>query len=242
MKKIKLYAERNTGSRYLLKLFAKNFDAKLVRSTVPNNILWYRREYTKNLYFWLTYGTNLGWKHAYVRTDWMSPSRVRDTGFVTLTKNPYSFLLSLYKRPYHLKDDKPRNLMEFLQRDWRLQHRDNMDVHRLDNPVALWNLKNKSYIELAEKFPHQVYNMTYEHLLSDYRGELDAIKDKLELSTRGSYGNISESTKEDAKSNTYYQDYYLKEEWRGELSPEHIEFINRHLDKDVMAFFQYEYL
>lgn len=239
MDKIKLYGERNTGSRYLVQLLKKNFDAELLRYTVPNNILWYRREWTKNLYFWLTYRNNLGWKHAYVRTDWMKPGWTEGVGFITVSKNPYSYLLSLYKRPYHVKGDKPATFLEFLQREWQLQGRDNMDVDHLANPVVLWNEKNRSYQELKEKFPDRVYNMTYEGLLDDYRRELEAVRDKLDLRTVGTYANVTESTKEHAKSNDYYRDYYLNEAWRKDLKPEEIAFINEHLDPEVMAFLGY---
>ena len=241
MQKIKLYGERNTGSRYLVKLLKKNFDAELLRYTVPNNILWYRREWTKNLYFWLTYRYNFGWKHAYVRTDWLKPEWVENTGFITVSKNPYSYLLSLYKRPYHVKGDKPATFLDFLQREWKLQERDNMPVSSLPNPVVLWNQKNRSYMNLQRKFPERVYNMTYEGLLDDYARELRAVQEKLDLQPLGDYTNVTESTKEDAKSNDYYRDYYLGEVWRKDLNADQIAFINEQLDPEVMAFFGYAF-
>jgi hypothetical protein len=53
------------------------------------------------------------------------------------------------------------------------------------------------------------------------------------------FTNVRESTKEKSKSYSYYKDYYLKEKWREKLSEQSIKIINKHLDPEVLTFYNY---
>jgi hypothetical protein len=110
MKLIKIYGERNTNTNYLGELISLNLDVAEVLGVVPQSM---RRIQTRlpvknalrDIYFQFTYARNLGWKHAKVE----DPAHIRkyslvknnEVRFITLTKNPYSWLLSLFRRPYH---------------------------------------------------------------------------------------------------------------------------------------------
>lgn len=110
---IKLYGERNTGTNYLDEVLALNFDAERLRGGAPAEINKQKRpqaakEALRDEHDAATYAVTLGWKHREVDPD--SLARLAPPGgsifVVTLTKNPYSWLLSLKKRPYHYRGDK----------------------------------------------------------------------------------------------------------------------------------------
>jgi hypothetical protein len=58
------------------------------------------------------------------------------------------------------------------------------------------------------------------------------------------FANVIASTKEreGAKDFSYYQNYYLHEQWRAELQSSALQTINRYLDFDLMRQFGYEKL
>lgn len=243
MDRIKIFGERNTGTNYFMKLLAENIDAVLLPGVVPNKRFWHNNEFNKNLYFAINFGKSLGWKHSLVKVDQIRKYRHLDeTYFITLSKNPYSFLLSLFKRPYHYKDEKPGSFAEFLNSPWHLQRRDNMNRRYLDSPIELWNQKNAAYLDLKEAFPERCMNLRYENLLEDPNKVLSEVAERFQLKVNDNFRNITDSTKKDEKSFSDYQNYYLNEEWRAKLTPEDIEIINSRLDQRLMDVFDYKVL
>ena len=120
-KLIKLYGERNTNTNYISKLIQLNLDAEEVPGIVPSHVMGFRirpgMELIRDIYFSLTYKKNLGWKHTRVKPA----SELRkyailksDISFLTITKNPYSWLLSLYRNPYHQYHKKKPDFETFL--------------------------------------------------------------------------------------------------------------------------------
>lgn len=242
--RIKIYGERNSGTNYLFKLLRRNLEAGLLRGVVP----WYVRipfpqsETVRDLYFELTFGRNLGWKHRLAP----SPATVRETRiysdklfFVTLTKNPYSWLLSLYRHPYHYQGEFS-TFQEFLSAPWTTVRRAKAPPE-YPNPIIMWNEKNAAYLRLRSGMPTVV--LRYEDLLADPDQTLAKVASQFSIDRSGSsFENITQSTKEQdgSKGFDYYQQYYLGEQWRAELQPTAVQIINRYLDCDLMAQFGYE--
>lgn len=241
MRVIKLYGERNTGTNYLLTLMTKNIVATQLRGTVPKRRIFTFSEKTKNIYFSLTDKKNLGWKHSKVDLNLVkNHSEIDNICFITLTKNPYSFLLSLYKRPYHWIGPRPFSFSEFIRSKWIVQKRDKSGIKYYDNPIHLWNDKNKSYINLKENVQDQCYNMTYESLLANYESQLSKIIDQFNLEKiNDQYENEENSTKDKNESHSSYKEYYNNELWVEKLCKEDIEYINEHLNNETLAFFGY---
>lgn len=242
MKIIKLYGERNTGTNYLSKLIDQNFEVNQLRGTVPRNKLLLLSEGSKDLYFNFTRKQNLGWKHSAVLMPLVEDFKdLHQCCFISLSKNPYSFLLSLYKRPYHYHGPMPASFSEFIRSPWKLRGRDHAPASKFENPIELWNFKNQSYLKLKSAFPEKTYNMTYESLLADYGAELLKIQAFFELKTISSdFANYSKSTKDANVSHKDYQKYYLNEEWRKDLKPEDVEYINSYLNKELLSAFDYK--
>jgi hypothetical protein len=237
---IKLFGERNTGTKYLKRLIELNLDVRQMRDSMPR---WIGRlqnllpdiEYLRDLYFRLTWRINLGWKHGKVKL----PAKIRpNIGFVTLSKNPYSWLLSLHKRPYH--HHTPRTDFEtFLASSWQTVWRDNLEIAELPNPIMLWNIKNQSYLALAQQ--HPTILLRYEDLVNNPPGQIEHIATTFDLKRKtAQFVDFHESTKKDTgKDFSYYQDYYLNEKWRNKLSPRAINLINKSLDANIAEQFGY---
>ena len=243
MKKIKIYGERNTGTNYLSNLLRENLDIELLEGTVPDGKFWALSEFNKNLYFYLMSNKNLGWKHALVDPAKIQRNKIaRNVYFLTVSKNPYSFLLSLYKNPYHYKGVKPNSLLEFLQTRWYVQGRENMEARFFRNPVELWNSKNHSYLQLQKKLPLQTVNLRYEDILENPEAEIDKICQLLKVRKRKDFKNYTLSTKDPKKTFSFYQNFYLNEQWVNFLKEEEIEVINQNVDQELMDLLGYKKL
>ena len=242
---LKIYGERNTGTNYLEKILNLNVDVVTLPGVVPRNVMRLQKilpgnELVRDIYFTLTYSKNLGWKHTFVKSDEeLQKYKIlsRELSFVTLTKNPYSWLLSLYKRPYHQYFGEKKDFISFLTRPWHTVGRENMH-ERVMSPVELWNKKNSSYLALAQN--HPTLNIKFEDLLADSERILCLICETFTYRWKVKmFSNYNRSTKGENKDTQFYQDYYLNERWKEKLSGEALAIINRQLDDGIMSRFGY---
>lgn len=248
MKKIiKLYGERNTSTNYLNKLIGLNLDAYRIPGLVPPCIMHLEnilpgKEYVRDLYFRVMYRYNLGWKHTRVKpVAELNKYKIlaKDPSFVTITKNPYSWILSLYRNPYHQYYENKPDFETFLHTPWHTVDRENCP-ETLKNPMELWNIKNSSYLQLIELGG---LNITTESLFANPSAVIDTISTRFAIAkTSEKFVDYEQSTKEQIKDINYYRDYYLQEKWRKNLSPNAINIINEALDRDLMRHFGYAML
>ncbi|MCP4550824.1 MAG: hypothetical protein GY834_02020 [Bacteroidetes bacterium] len=246
-KLIKIYGERNTNTNYLSKLVELNLHAKEVSGTVPPIIMKMQKllpgnELVRDIYFHFTFEKNLGWKHALVKPQKeLNKCKLVDFNlfFLTITKNPYSWLLSLYRNPYHQYfSDKP-SFEVFLKRQWKTIGRDNTQGN-LSSPIELWNIKNRSYLQLDT---NNVINITTESMFQDAGNIIHEISKRFSIEKKSDeFINYERSTKNKSKDSVYYRDYYLSEKWRENLSRDAITIINESIDKDLMVHFGYSVL
>ena len=239
---IKLYGERNSGTNYLSNLLALNLDIQQLRGVVPDCFgalqrLLPGREWLCDLYFSLTFPSNLGWKHA--RAEPLASQPGCNVCFITITKNPYAWLLSMYRRPHHQYYRNKPDFETFLQSPWETVGRDNCGK-ALASPIALWNIKNRSYHQLREM---NGLNLTVEGLLLAPEQTIDGISDHFAFPRKcGVFINYHTSTTESGKNFDDYRRYYLGEQWREELTEQNISIINRTLDRSLMEAFGYQWL
>ncbi|MEO1350635.1 MAG: hypothetical protein AAFW84_17820, partial [Cyanobacteria bacterium J06635_15] len=151
---LKVYGERNTGTNYLSQLINLNLKADELPGSVPSEIdVWQRKlqrkfnikERLKDIYFDISFHKNLGWKHSLVDPKKIyrkSSLPLDNISFITITKNPYSWLLSLYKRPYHqyFRQGEKIDFETFIVSPWKTVGRDNLNK-KISTPVELWNIK-----------------------------------------------------------------------------------------------------
>lgn len=245
-KLLKVYGERNTGTNYLSKLVDLNLQVKQLPGVVPQWLLnaqekFPRKELVRDVYFTMTFFQNLGWKHTQVKpAEEICKYAIssRNLSFITLTKNPYSWLFSLYRKPYHQDGSKQQDFEAFLTAPWGSVGRENV-AGVISNPVELWNIKNASYIQLAKKLP--ALTLRFEDLLEDPQQVLESISAAFSLKWKvDKFINFDQSTKESSKDSNFYRDYYLNEQWKAEFSPQITTIINKHLNERVMNYFHYE--
>ena len=197
----------------------------------------------RDIYFEMTYHRNLGWKHALVK----DPQHIakcalfkgNDIKFITITKNPYSWLLSLFRRPYHQYYKVKPDFESFLEMEWKTVRRENIR-QTVTNPIELWNIKNRAYLELQSL---STLNLTTESIFHDVEAVVQQISTEFSIGYRTSeFINFNESTKYESKNSQYYRDFYTNERWRADISDTAIALINTHLDRDLMKHFGYSYL
>ncbi|WP_312928194.1 hypothetical protein [Stutzerimonas nitrititolerans] len=241
---VKIYGERNTNTNYLSELIRLNMNLPELPGVIPAAVRRYQdklpgNEWLRDIYFLSSYGRNLGWKHAAV--DWI---HLKKTGLykrnsitvVTLTKNPYAWLLSLYKRPYHQYYAKKPTFNEFLVRPWKTVCREGMP-RWVESPVHLWNAKNASYIREADE--GAVLHLRAEDTLIDPERVIERIAEKSGVERLGEFRNVLQSTKGGGKDFNYYRDYYLGERWRSALAERDVCVINERLDRAIVEQFGY---
>ncbi len=237
---IKLYGERNTGTNYLSRITALNTNAVMLKGTAPEFGILRRFEFLKDGYFYFTQHENLGWKHSIPDVEAIKKHKdFNNLKIITVTKNPYSFLLSLFRKPYQIIGKRPATFDEFLKRKWITVNRENYKPKIFKSPAELWNAKNEAYISLHQKTNLPVLNLTYEKLLEDPEATISHIIQELKLQSKNGFTNIARSTKEKGKDYDYYKDYYLNELWRKELNDGQIKLINQYLNKDLLKHFGY---
>lgn len=242
---LKIYGERNTNTNHLSQLVQLNLKVKQLRGTAPPYVIKLQqrlpgKELVRDIYFSLTFSQHLGWKHSCIKPA----SKLEryalvndDLTFLTITKNPYSWLLSLYKRPYHQHYIEKPNFEKFLSSPWGQVGRERLDGNII-NPIELWNIKNRSYLNLT-KF--NVLNLTSEKIISAPGQVIDQISHIFSIEKKSEkFLDMKRSTKDANKDSDFYLDYYLNEKWKSEISSREIALINGYLDRELMEHFDYK--
>ena len=242
--KVKVYGERNCGTNYLVQLLKLNFKDYVYDWDGIDHPVFYKFEFLKDIQFLFTNWYNLGWKHKAIDQSIFDSSIMdrSDLRVVCITKNPYAFLLSLYKRPYHYKGEIPKTFNSFISSPWKLRRRDNLKVMELDSPIQLWNKKVNSYLQLKRKHQDKVFLIKYESLLENPEETLENLSKVYGLRKLPEFRNIHSSTKGDDMTYFNYRNYYLNKEWLPDLSSVDIDLINKGLDEQLLSLLSYELL
>ena len=229
---MKLYGERNSGTNYLQQLLAANFRVEQLRGTTP---IWFDgplfgAEWSRDLYFRMTASQNLGWKHTRVPERLCPPA---DTLLVCLTKNPYSWLLSMFRRPHHAAR-RYSDFDDFLRSPWMTLGREH-SPSVFESPVHMWNAKHASYVQAQQA--HGAVLLAYEELVRDPLAVLRRLEVMHGLrASRQPFVNVTASTRREdpERDYTFLRAYYGEERWRSELSSTQLAFVHGALDRAVM--------
>lgn len=253
--RIKVYGERNTGTNLLERALGEATDLHIHPGNAPRwrmTAYHYARklgvtaaaaealdrliEADRDRYFaGAGFARTLGWKHA--RTPPTAPPGFEtpaDLGYVTLRKNPYSWLLSLHKRAYAGRGRAARSaqtLTAFAATPWPTVRRE-CGPEIYPTPMAIWCDKVASYAALDALRP--AVHLRYEDMLADPAEALRAIGVGLGVAVRPEAANFDTPTKGDPGSGDRYRAYYLEERWRAKLDPETVAAINAGLDAELV--------
>lgn len=182
-----------------------------------------------------------GWKHGHYCAPWVLNQEVH---VLTITKNPYAWLSSLYN--YWSNTDVGPDLTgvsfdQFVRNKVEFERQGGIPfLYRARNPVLFWNDMNFHWlsVRLNEK---KSLAVPYETLLLDAEGVIKAIAEEFGLEPEVAFVNTWRKFvpgEEEPKTSPDEQmdfDYYLKERFLDRYSPELIAFVNSQLAPDVMA-------
>jgi hypothetical protein len=212
---IKVFGERGAGNNYIMHLLDVNFTLRYTTRTPLIN-------------------KAMGWTHGTPPPYLGSQEKIL---FVCIVKNPYSWLLSFKNKPH----------TEIRRKYFRMNFSRYIEypVEKEANPMGLWNLKNKSYIDLENKIKNY-FLVKYEDVLGKPRAVMGEIFRKFNLTKSGQFFSpiIRETHASGKLKHEFFdrKEYYLKEKWKEKITKKDIDFINLHLDKDVMLRLNYKYL
>jgi len=154
---------------------------------------------------------------------------------IVLVKNPYSWLLSLWKKPHGTNQFRSKYVYlqfdEFLRTEWR----------GYPNSLERYNDIYKSYIDFLNKYGN-AFLIRSEDLQRNPKEVLQKLASNYDLKLRP-FKNIDKEVNSGGKQigeGFNRLDYYLKEQWREKLTQEDVNFINKNIDKEVFNYFNYE--
>ena len=154
--KYTIYGERNSGTNYLYQLMYKNHDVSF---------------------------NNINHKHFFGHNDL---SNTDDTLFIAIVRNPYDWINSMYKNPYHIEHmnrnienfclDEIYSKIGFGNYDELMEDRNIYTKMRYKN---IFELRNTKLNFLINDMPNKVKNyilIRHEDLLDDFENTMNKIQ------------------------------------------------------------------
>jgi len=256
---IKLFGERNTATR-AVKQMLRNTDGVQMFNTKRGhdlgNVEWANMVASINLYI------TDGWRRVYMDalrdnvahhtaplSMWKHAAPVWDDAFVDqnvttifCVRNPYSWALSMARKPYHMKATRTGDFLTFVKRPWLTERRDNVGIV-LRSVMDLWTQKMRAYAEFADQAElsgGQYAYVRFEDFVDDPAATLartlkpfgkNITAEPIQVSTKGGHQTLSD-----------LQNYYRNEDWKDRLTASTVQAINDLMDWPLVDQFCYERL
>lgn len=247
---VKIFGERNTGTR-LLRSLVESIRAGTVLPSTAEEIdpaafraiqqtCWkdpITREAAIDRIF-LGLSPREAWKHC--ATDFDTVDAFSDCVVLITVKHPAAWLVSLVSRPYHALSTPPETLRRLLEFQWKTVGRERLD-ERTFTPIQLYNEKIRSYRHFVEQLREA--SITFKVLRSE-----DLILNQAAVfrtiagiigCPHARFKPIEASTKSPGVQAQHYFDYYAHERWRDELAGVH-DSMNGEVEWDQLRAFGYE--
>lgn len=249
-RKIKVFGERNTGTRAVFSMLRAldgvsiSFpdypmpDLDVLSNQIEKNMTGYHLALFRDALEDIRRSRLAGlsaWKHAAPVVDGSYFEKAASVLF--LVRDPYSWIAALYRHPYHMRARKPESLVAFLQCPWLTTQRDNIGPI-LGSPMMLWNQKLEAYHAFAEAAPVPSTVLAFEAFVTDPVTSLAAALARFGISSRG-LAEIEQPTKNKGVDRAARIAYYKSAAWEKEISPEAATLINDLVDWDIAARFGY---
>lgn len=255
---IKIFGERNTGTNALKKVIEKNSASVCLPGTsreidagIADKMRYWRRfERKTGLARFARWRLERqidavfrnidpprSWKHA--ATNFEDVRAFGGHGIIITARHPASWMLSLYKNPYHIHGPRPASFAEFLNSRWKTVGRERLDG-RTYSPATLYETKLRNYIAFCERLDRAgiAYRLLqFENFVVDQEAAFRGIADILDAPAE-QFELLVESTKSSSKDASYYKDYYENERWRDELGRDY-DKVRGAISPEVLGFFGY---
>ncbi len=253
---LKVFGERNTGTNWVEAILTKNYNVPLIHHSgiirnkttqeqkefldlQDKNQKKFIREKLTDAIFENQAAHLFGWKHScVVYNDLKYLPGFNETGFIFLVKNPYSFIKSLHKRPYHALSEVPKDIDAFISSPWLTVHRDAIKETLLNTPIELWNYKVYSYIKFMENASNSLL-LSYEEVLNNPEILFNTIESKFSIIAKSRLA-VTQSTKSDILQTDDYKDKYLTNNPMSGLSSSSIDLIREVIDQNLAKVCQYD--
>lgn len=154
MKRVQLYGERCSGTKWATKLITHNFNI----TTGP-------------------YLDPYGWKHWFIKdTTFDKIKNDNKTLFVVIFRNPYQWMKSLHKTPHHLKSIKGKPFIEFIKQSPLISKEIKFDFkEESENLLTLRTEKILNFKKLQEVTDNVLF-FKYEDLLVKHLDYLNKLQ------------------------------------------------------------------
>ncbi len=254
---LKLFGERNTGTRALLKMYRASGAVTIRmantvavgdqkrRAAMSEQINKHFKGAWRKLYRDALRDNDrhvsdpiLTWKHA--APEWHDCFRHQGASVIFVVRNPYSWAVSMARRPYHLVGRRSEDVSGFVTRPWLTQDRDNT-AKLLPDVLALWQAKVLAYRRFSQQAKScgvATFFMQFEDFVADPVASAGAALTHFGISAV----NLQPThvhTKDQDRSLSEIQSYYGQEKWRDYLCSESVDLINQRIDWDLAGRLQY---
>jgi|SRR5215471_10641379 len=254
VRRLKIFGERNTGTNALTELIKKNMGEILCPGVAAEVVPDFPARLEAIAGFDEPYRLFL--RHAIVDDIFsvmpaecmfkhtapeFSPRFIeRGVGIIFLVKNPYSWLVSMFRRPYGMLLPQVDDFSIFIRRPWLTLRRDNLP-HVVASPIEMWNRKIAAYCRFcaaATQHGLPFYMLRFEDFVDDQLASLRTIRTVFGFPGELAVPIVS-STKEPGLDMHYYRMYYSKEAWRSSFSSADLAFCLAAIDWQLAATFAY---
>jgi hypothetical protein len=200
--RVKIFGERNTGTRALKALLEQNLGASLLPGTAAELESKAETETEIDALFRGRPAAH-AWKHCATRFD--DISSLADCLTIFVVKHPLAWLVSFFDRSYHWR--RAQTLAEFAATPCATVERELLPG--CFKPLDLYREKVDSYLALAPRL--NAAFVRSEDIVLDPEAVLRG------LGLTGAFSPLERSTKDAGKTLADYQRYYGEELWRSRL-------------------------
>lgn len=249
---IKIFGERNTGTNFLNQLVERNTrdieilehgKNKEIRNLLPDFPEKYHEFVDERMRDHLRireFKDNFGFKHAVVSPSYLKASpKFANTIFIFISRNPFYFINSLYRRPYSIIPD-PRDgkcMDDFLRQKILFHQRDNTDFPIAKSPVHLWSIKTGAAWRTHNSISNSIF-IKYEELVNDPGEVLKRLK-RMGVATTDEVDIPKKSTKGDAVDFFAYRRKTLGYNPKSDFNESQIEYILSEVDRQLCCELNY---
>ncbi len=236
--RIKVYGERNTGTRAALTMLravpnvligggpALSEEMRMQNAAMREAIdqqftgPW-RSIYTDAVLDMecLARGHIGAWKHSLPVFD--ESFIGAETSVLLMVRDPYSWALSLFRKPYHSKGPRADTLLAFLDQPWLTERRDYLPPV-IPSPMVLWNEKLRATLQFcvdAKAAGVPTHLLRFEDFIADPVAAITAALNDFSIPVQN-VQPVQNSTKNEAQQLPALQRYYREELWRKSISKE----------------------
>jgi len=245
---VKIFGERNTGTNALKELIERNSKSVCVPGTetelhplfgriVNSGFLRPAASETVRDLIYADRSPPYAWKHC--ATNFDDVSKFEGMSVLLAVRHPASWLLSLFRHPYHHSGPPVSELATFMKRPWKTARRERLGGKFL-LPLELYRAKLDCNLEFVRRLSAAgIENqfVRHEDLILDqlvlFRNMSEHLKEP-----RRDLQPLDSATKHSGRTVEEIRAYYRNEEWRAPLEELKAE-INRAIDWDQVRRFGY---